>query len=374
MQLSVDIAFSREKQTFLSAQFSIKRQRPQIVVLFGPSGAGKSRLLHSIAGIAHPTSGSITQGDICWFDSEKQISLPPQYRSIGLLFQDYSLFPHLNVFKNIAYGLPRDVDAQATVKEWLKRFRLEEKGKHFPHLLSGGERQRVALAQALAPKPSLVLLDEPFSALDRPIRKELLREVRKWLPSNGVSAIVVLHDLDDAICLGDELIVLSNGKVLQQGKPEEIASHPASSKVAEILGVENLLSGYVLSVLEGELLLEVGKGKLHVVGAGQIGDPYSLSIRAQDILLEKGVLSEGRATPVGHVAPAGLAAPSSARNRLSGRVIEVVPVGLTMAVRMDCGFPLTAKITKRSAEDMNLTPGDAITAVIKASSIHLIPR
>ncbi len=375
MQLAVDITFSDHKKAYLSAQFSIRQEKAHIAILFGPSGSGKSTLLHAVAGIATPTAGAITHRDTCWFDAKRKIALSPQARSVGLLFQDYSLFPHLTVFENIAYGLAPHVDAKATVTEWLTRFRLKGKETHFPRELSGGEQQRVALAQTLAPCPPLVLLDEPFSALDRPTRKELLREVRKWLPSNGISAMVVLHNLDDAICLGDELIVIGEGRVLQQGKPEEMAYRPASPFVAEAIGFENLLYGQVVSISEGEILLMVnslsGSGQagsdknptdpnratLCAVGSGQIGDPYYIAIRADDILLEKERSGE-----------------SSARNRLFGKVIEVTPVGLRMAVRIDCGFQLTAKITKKSLEELNLKPETPITAVIKASSIHLIPR
>ncbi len=357
MRLSVDIQSSDEKGPFLSAHFSITKQKPHVAILFGPSGAGKSTLLHCLAGIATPDAGTIRQDEIDWFDFKKGVCLSPKKRSVGLLFQDYSLFPHLTVFENIAYGLPKEVDTVSEVLEWLKRFRLEGKEQHFPDQLSGGEQQRVALAQTLAPRPSLVLLDEPFSALDRPTRKELLREVRKWLPNNGVSALVVLHHLDDAILLGDELIIMANGHILQQGKPEEIAAHPDSPAVAEMIGAENLMPAQVISVTDGALTLSVGNGVLHAVGTGRIGDPYYLSIREDDIVLEKG---EGGET--------------SARNHLSGKITRMTPSGLQVLVTIDCGFLLVAKITKQSAEALRLAPGEPITALIKASSIHLIPR
>jgi molybdopterin-binding protein len=368
VQLSIDITYTQATVVPLSARFSVTRQRSHITVLFGPSGAGKSLLLYAIAGLIRPTAGVIHQGETCWFNAQKQIHLTPQKRKIGILFQDYSLFPHLTVSENIAYGFPSETLSAAEVSDWLTRFQLDGLADRMPHQLSGGERQRVALAQTLAPKPLLVLLDEPFSALDRPLRKTLLREVQKWLPSQGMSAIIVLHDLDDAICMGEELVVLAGGKVLQQGRPEAVIGHPDSAQVAEILDAENLFPANVLSAQEGEIVLDVGGQGVYGIGEAQVGDPCYILIRAEDIFLEQDAfLDEAEGYGAG-------TSVCSARNHLRGRIVEAIPSGPQVSIRIDCGFILTAKITKGSADRLDLFPGAVITAVIKASSIHFIPR
>ncbi|MEK7702381.1 MAG: ABC transporter ATP-binding protein [Nitrospirota bacterium] len=244
MKLTVDIDLAGEinvadeKGIPLSVRFSIVSEKPRVVILFGPSGSGKSSLLHCLAGMIRPKNGSIWLEECCWFDSQKNFFLSPRGRLVSLLFQNYSLFPHLTVFQNIAYGLSSKLLVQEEVKFWLKLFSLEGKEDDYPHRLSGGEKQRAALAQALAPKSRLVFLDEPFSALDRPLQKMLLFEVSEWLRQEGISAIIVLHHLRDAIAMGDELIVMGKGRILQQGTPDAVVRHPVSNEVEEILGIK----------------------------------------------------------------------------------------------------------------------------------------
>ena len=357
MALTVDIEYPLP-QGRLAAAFSLPIDRPGVAVLFGPSGSGKSTLLHALAGLIRPETGSIRFGETVWFDGAQGRFVPPQKRPVGLLFQESPLFPHLTVSENIAYGLRRwsAPDREDAVRRWIDRFRLTGKEDRPPASLSGGERQRVALAQVLAPRPPLLLLDEPFSALDPPTRALVRGEVRRWIEEEGASALVVTHDVVDALTFGETLMILSAGKLLQRGAPLEVFSRPASSEVAQIVGVENLLPAQVVASSEERVILEVGKGRLIAVGEAPHEGRCFVSIRAEEVILERG-----------HPAQ------SSARNRLLGFVQKLIPVGVQVRVVIDCGFPLTALVTRQAVEELSLQPGAEITAVIKASSVHLIP-
>ncbi|MFQ5780159.1 MAG: ABC transporter ATP-binding protein [Nitrospiria bacterium] len=358
MAFTVDLEYFFPNRASLSTGFSLPIDGAGITVLFGPSGSGKSTLLHFLAGIKNPDRGLIRFGDRLWFDAGKKVSLPPQKRSAGLLFQDYPLFPHLTVSRNIAYGLNRlpTSERKDRVKRWIDRLKLRGKEGQYPNALSGGEQQRVALAQTLAPQPRLILLDEPFSALDRSTRSDIRVEVKRTIHDAGILAIVVTHDLADAMALGDHIIILSEGKILQQGNPLEIFSRPALPSVAEIVGVENLLPARVIETTGGMAVLAVGKGRLMGVGSVAPKQPCFVSFRAEEVLLER-----------------GRPAQSSARNHLSGFVREVVQTGSQARVIVDCGFPLTAHVTQQAIEDLSLRPGAEVTAVIKASAIQILP-
>lgn len=358
MELAVDLEYPFSKGGALRARFSVPLDAPRIVVLFGPSGSGKSTLLHCLAGLLQPVTGTIRYGETTWFDSTQRISLPPQRRSAGLLFQEPSLFPHLTVQENIAYGLRREprAESKAAARRWIERFQLAGKEDRFPISLSGGEQQRVALARTLAPRPRLVLLDEPFSALDLRTRGEVREAFRQSIQEERSVALVVTHDLADAITLGGEIILLAGGTILQQGPPLEVFSRPATPEAARIVGVENLLPARVIESAAGRVVLEVGKGRLIGVGEAPPGGRGLVSIRAEEVILERGAPDQ-----------------SSARNRLHGFVQELIPTGAQVRVIVDCGFPLTALVTRQAAEELALQPGAAITSVIKASSVHLIP-
>ncbi|MBI3802575.1 MAG: ABC transporter ATP-binding protein [Nitrospirae bacterium] len=358
MDLTVDLHTPLSQGRQLKTAFSIPLDAPRIVVLFGPSGSGKSTLLHCLAGLLAPERGEIRYGDAVWFDGARAISLPPQKRSVGLLFQDYPLFPHLTVRENIIYGLRRRSRAEndETVRRWIDRFQLIGKEDRFPGALSGGEQQRVALARALAPRPRLLLLDEPFSALDLRTRAAVRGEVKRWVEETGAVVLVVTHDLVDAMTLGEDLMIFSEGAILQQGPPLALFSRPASPEVAKIVGVENLLPAQVVDGSAERLVLKLGKGRLVAVGEPPPGGRCFVSIRAEEVVLERGEPAQ-----------------SSARNRLRGFVQELIPVGAQVRVAIDCGFPLTALVTRQAVEELSLQPGAEITAVIKASSVHLIP-
>jgi molybdate transport system permease protein len=209
--------------------------------LLGPSGSGKTMTLRAIAGLETPDRGRIVLQGRVLFDSEQHINLPPRARRIGLLFQNYALFPHLNVAENIAFGLRQLPDAEKNrrVADQLAAAHLDGLAERYPTTLSGGEQQRVALARALATEPAALLLDEPFSALDTHLRSALERHLRETLGNYGGSTLFVSHNLEEAYRVCEKLVVLANGSVAAQGPKEEIFRHPPTLEVARVTGCKN---------------------------------------------------------------------------------------------------------------------------------------
>ncbi len=215
---------------------SLEVQRGEIVALLGPSGCGKSTFLASIAGLVRIDDGTIALGERVV--SGAGIHVPPQDRRVGLVFQDHALFPHKTVADNVGFGLHAlsRHDRRERVAEMLALVRLTDKGHRFPHELSGGESQRVALARALAPSPEVLLLDEPFASLDPTLRSEVRDEVRSLLRSVGSAAVLVSHDIEDALALGDRLAILRSGRIVQTDTPDAIYRRPVDEHVARIFG------------------------------------------------------------------------------------------------------------------------------------------
>lgn len=214
--------------------------RNELLALVGPSGAGKSTLLRVIAGLTCPAAGEIAAAGETWFSSAHAIDLPPQARAVGFVFQDYALFPHLTALENVAIVLrsPDTSGRRDAARALLTRVHLEEFADRRPASLSGGERQRVAIARALARSPRVLLLDEPFSAVDRMTRAHLKRELAALRSSLEIPIILVTHDIAEAFALADRVAVLHKGKVLQTGAPDDIRRDPASPLVADILGLD----------------------------------------------------------------------------------------------------------------------------------------
>ncbi|MBA2375319.1 MAG: ABC transporter ATP-binding protein [Actinomycetota bacterium] len=214
--------------------------RGKILALLGPSGCGKTTTLRAIAGFEPPSEGEIE------IDGEKVVGesvfVPPEKRRVGVVFQDYALFPHLTVERNIAFGLSGDKKGNR-VSEIISLARLDGLGSRMPHELSGGQQQRVALARALAPEPSVILLDEPFSNLDAALRAEVRRDMKRILIDAGATSIFVTHDQDEALSLADEVAVMLDGRIVQSAPPEELYHSPATKEIASFVGDANFLSG-----------------------------------------------------------------------------------------------------------------------------------
>jgi iron(III) transport system ATP-binding protein len=214
-------------------------ERGELFAVLGPSGSGKTTLLRLIAGFERPDAGEVTLGGLVVAGARAWT--PPERRRIGMVFQDYALFPHLSVARNVAFGLPRRERGRS--QRTLELVGLQHKADRFPYQLSGGERQRVALARALAPEPEVVLLDEPFSSLDATLRADLRREVELILREAGATAILVTHDQEEALSLADRLAVMRDGRLVQVDQPERVYARPADRWAAQFVGEVNVVSG-----------------------------------------------------------------------------------------------------------------------------------
>lgn len=348
-------------------------QPGEVLVLFGPSGAGKSTTLRAIAGLLRPVRGHVEIGERVVYDGDTGIWLPTHERRLGYLTQQYHLFPHLKVSDNIAFGLSdrRSETAKDRVRELARLFQLDGLEYRYPWELSGGQQQRVALARALAPRPAMLLLDEPFASLDSELRRNLRRELRAMLTQSPVPVMLVTHDREEALALGDSAQVINEGQTLAAGEPLEILGQPGQGRVARLVGVENLFD---LSVTERNhrdgTMTCVGQGlqlevplDSHVTGTADPEgeqDRVTVGIRASDIILAKGDLSG-----------------SSARNRLRGEVIAVESRPPGYAVTLDFGSDgneqeLRCHITGGALEEMGIQAGQQLWAVFKASSCFLV--
>ena len=251
---------------------SFEGRRGEVVALLGASGSGKTTLLRSIAGLEHPSKGRIVIGGKTVLDVESRVSLPPEQRDIGLVFQSYALWPHRTVAENVAFGLklrgvaPAEIGRR--VGEMLGRLGLGHLGERYPFQLSGGQQQRVAICRALVYEPRAILLDEPLSNLDAKLRDEARYFIRKLILDLELCAVIVTHDQSEALAMSDRVILLKDGAILQEGTPIEIYENPRDRYVAEFLGSNNLL--------HGQALAEAGKAT-SIHGAG-----WHLTGQAQD--------------------------------------------------------------------------------------------
>ena len=254
--------------------------------ILGPSGAGKTLTLRAIAGLLRPHDGRIAVDGRSLFDADGGIDVPPRKRRIGLVFQEYALFPHLSVEANLAFGLrgrPRD-EVDASVRAMVELLGLEGLQPRRPDELSGGQRQRVAVGRALAPAPDLLLLDEPFSALDAPTREVLVAEFAALRSRLAMPTVLVTHDVAEAYALADRLLVLDEGRVLQTGERDEVFHAPSSPAVARLVGVRNLLPGVVQAVAGDTAQVDVGGLTVTVpVTAVGEGTEVTVGVRARDV-------------------------------------------------------------------------------------------
>jgi molybdate transport system ATP-binding protein len=309
----------------------------------GPSGAGKTTLLRAIAGLVRPSRGAISLGKECWLDTERGIDLAPEERSAGFLFQDYALFPHMSVAKNVAFsgGEPGPL---------LERFGIAHLARVRPRELSGGERQRVALARALGRNPKVLLLDEPLAALDVHTRGEVRASLHELLQQLGLPAFVVTHDFADAAALATRIAVVADGRLVQLGTPAELVGAPATPFVASFTG-GNLLPGQARPGPRGltEVVLDAG-GVVYSTDeahgrVGAVVHPWEVSLAL--------------------VAPA-----DSALNHVTAPIASLAPQGNRILVRVG---PVVAEITAASAQRLGLEPGRAVVATFKATATRLVP-
>jgi molybdopterin-binding protein len=327
------------------------------LALAGPSGAGKTTILRLLAGTVRPDRGRVALGEDVWVDTGSGVCWAPERRRCGYVFQDYALFPHLSAWRNVAYGL-RSIPSHSrrdVAVSILTRFGLADKADAKPSTLSGGERQRVALARALAPRPNVLLLDEPLSALDARTRASASRELSETLRSLDVPVVLVTHEFGEAALLGDEICVIDGGRIVQRGTASELAASPASAFVADFTGAV-VLTGIVRPGPGDLTVVELDGGGVVCTtdrGTGRV----ALSVYPWEITI-------GQPLAV---------ADESAQNHLSAEITSVTSVGNRVRLGLTGGQPLVAEVTGKAAEELGLVVGRRVTASWKATATRLVP-
>jgi molybdate transport system ATP-binding protein len=324
------------------------------LAVIGPNGAGKTTLLRALAGLRALSAGRIELDGTVLDDPAAGVYLPPDRRPVGVVFQDHLLFPHLDARDNVAFGLRRQgvrrVEARHQAEGWLARVGLAERASARPGQLSGGQAQRVALVRALAPSPTLLLLDEPLAALDATTRNDVRRDLRRHLATFPGVRVLVTHDPVDVAALADQVLVLDAGRVAQTGTPGEITARPRSAWVAALAGT-NLFGGE--AVAGGRLLLE---GGATLVVADELAPGPVLAV------VHPRAVSLHRSRPEG-----------SARNAWPGRVTAVEAVGDRLRVRVDANPSVVAEVTPSAVADMGLVDDADVWIAVKATEVVVYP-
>lgn len=320
-------------------------------IILGPTGAGKTILLETLAGIHTPDKGKI------FLDDLEITTTEPRYRNIGMVYQDYMLFPHLTVEQNIAFGLRQrkvpPCEQDTIVRDMCALLEISHLTGRYPGSLSGGEQQRVALARALVLRPKILLLDEPMSALDRRTRERMQMELSRIRKITKTTIIQITHHFDDVFALADRIAIMREGRIVQSGETSEVFLHPENTFIAEFLGIGNIIRGH--SSPSGNIArITTVTGSVFYAASTIFGDVVA-TLHAEDVIISQEPFA------------------SSARNCLCGTVAEIIPFGSTVRIILDVGFPLTALLTRESCRDLNLEPGCKVHATFKASAVHVIP-
>jgi len=358
-----DLSVMRNGQLVLEVPFLTVNEAETLAVI-GPNGAGKSTLMLTIAQLLKPAQGEIYfRGQLLHPKNGLNFR-----RRIALVLQDPLLLDG-SVFDNIATGLRfrRISKAEITrrVNKWLERLGIAHLRERASHQLSGGEAQRVSLARAFAVEPDILMLDEPFGALDAPTRTHLLDDFHNLIKETAITAVFVTHDQNEALLMGDRVGVIINGQLRQIGSPEEVFNAPIDSDIAAFVGVDTIIPGRVTGLENGCVIVEAGGMQLEAVGDVAVDRSVFFCLRPEDITLW-----------MGDQLPA-----SSARNRLSGYIVRLTRQGVLVRVEVRCcelgsldGFTLVALITHPSALEMGLEIDKRVTLTFKASAVHLICR
>ena len=358
--LSVEI-----RKRFSAFELEIQHQFPAgFTVVFGPSGSGKSTLLDCIAGLVRPDAGRIELGATRFFDGAQSLSLPPQKRQLGYVFQSLALFPHLSVKQNIRYGLRRisEEERQRRVGQVLQAFHIEKLSERKPAQLSGGEKQRVALARSLVTQPRLLLLDEPLTGLDSGLRQSILQDLRKWNEARRIPILYVTHNRDEVDAIGERLITMENGRLGKSGAPRSVLDAPQSVALAQAAGFENLLDAHVVERREADGVMRVALGdggtELEIpLSSAAINEAVKVAIRAGDILL---AIEQ----------PRGL----SARNVCKGAIESIEVRGAVAVLSVRAGALFHVHMTPGAVRWLKLAEEKPVWLVVKTHSCHLVTQ
>ncbi|HVN88362.1 MAG TPA: molybdenum ABC transporter ATP-binding protein [Candidatus Binataceae bacterium] len=361
--LSVRLRKNLGKDFSLDAQFEAG---PGFTILFGASAAGKSTLLNCIAGLLQPDDGVLSIGSRTLFDDTHRINVPARDRSIGYLFQNLALFPHLTVEENIEYGLAK-LAAPARhdrVMSLVTTLGISDRLNRRPSQLSGGERQRVALARTLATDPVLLLLDEPLTALDNPTKSALLNDLRAWNVSHQIPILYVTHSVPEAFALGERVLVIDRGRIIAHGTPQEVLAAPSQELIANLTGFENIFDAKVESVnkQQGTMHCHLGKSAVGLevpLARYESGDFVRVAIRAGDIMI-------ATAKPLG----------LSARNIFKAQLVSMRIEGTTAIANLSAGSDVYFEVhlTPSAGYELQLESGREVWLVIKTYSCHLVSR
>jgi molybdate transport system ATP-binding protein len=356
-----------QQQGPIPLRATLRCAQGEVLALVGPSGSGKSTLLRCIAGLYRPSRGKVLCSGQTWLDTALGVDMPPQRRRVGLLFQDYALFPHLSALDNVGLALGHlpSIERPYRAMELLERVHLQGLESRRPGALSGGQQQRVALARALAREPEVLLLDEPFSAVDQVTRRKLRLEMAELTRNLRVPVILVTHDLDEACMLGDRLVILHHGETLQDDTPQAVLRYPASATVARLIDVRNLFEAEVLghapdqntTVLDWQgIRLEAGYAPRFPVGKS-----ICWAIQPTDVLLHR------RVQPSRGVN----------ENPVQVRVLKLVTVGgltnVIMAVHTRAETRLHMDLPPHVVRRNLVKEGEDMGVSLLKRAIHLMP-
>ncbi|MDP6402954.1 MAG: ABC transporter ATP-binding protein [SAR202 cluster bacterium] len=329
------------------------------LTVIGPNGSGKSTMLKLLALLERPTRGQVLHNGQAVTNGGNALR---RRRRLALVMQQ-PLLRNVSTWENVATGLrfrhsPRN-DTRRQVEYWLEKLGIAHLAERNARSLSAGEAQRASLARALVLEPELLLMDEPFTALDPPTRQSLLDDLHDILDDVRTTTVFVTHDRGEAQVLGDRLAVLIDGRLRQVGSPDEVFSTPDSEEVASFVGVENILSGRVTRQSDDLATVTVGQGQVTLVGRFTVGEELVMGVRPEVVVLEPVSREDAR---------------TSALNRLRGPIVRIVPQGALARVEVDCGFPLVSLVTRESVLNLELSPGAHVLAAFKATGIHVIRR
>lgn len=360
------IAVAIQLQDPVALDVEFEASANELVALVGPSGGGKSTILRAIAGFEKPTDGKISVGGQPWFDSQQGLCLQPRQRRVGMVFQSYALFPHLSSLENVLEAL---ADRQTGNKielanEYLARVNLKGLGERRPDQMSGGQRQRVAVARALAREPDVLLLDEPFSAVDKVTRIRLQRELVELRSDLSIPIILVTHDIEEAARLADRIAVLHEGRILQMAAHDELARSPINTDVARLVGIRNIFNSKVARIDEPQQRLELQWGSI------RLETPYQAGLEADQSITwcisSDGIVVHRRDRP----------SRGEHENPVFGVVNEMFQFGqtteLTLAVDDPDANPLHCSLPTHVAQRNDIRVGADLGASIKADMIHIM--